>query len=93
MTNRMINTRLTKLFALEANKRELESQIEAVKAELKKELDDNNVDSIDTGKFIVRYTEVSSSKMDTKKFKEDHADMFEQYVVSANYRRFSYSVH
>lgn len=93
MTNRMINTRVAKLFALESAKRELETEIEAIKAELKKELEDNDLSSLDTGKFIVRFTEVSSNKMDTKKFKEDHSDMYEDYIVCQNYRRFSYSVH
>jgi len=93
MTNRMINNRISKLFELESHKRELETEIEAIKEELKKELEDNNLNSLDTGKFIVRFTEVSSNKMDTKKFKEDHSDMYEDYIVCQKYRRFSYSVH
>ncbi len=93
MTNRMINNRINKLFDLEAKKRELETQIDALKTELQQDMLSKDVDSVDTGKFIVRWTEVMSNKLDTKKFKADHADMFDLYSVPVNYRRFSYSVH
>ena len=93
MTNRMINNRINKLFDLESRKREIESQIDAIKSELQQDLLEKQVNSVDTGKFVVRWTDVTSSKMDTKRFKLDHADMFDLYSIPVNYRRFSYSVH
>lgn len=93
MTNRMVNNRIQKLFDLESKKRELESMIESLKLELKGDLEEKGIDSLDTGKFIVRWTPVSSMKLDTARFKEDHSELFEKYSVESNYKRFSYSVH
>lgn len=93
MTNRMVNTRVQKLFELEAKKRELESKIEALKSELQEDLKVKEVDSIDTGKFIVRWTPVSSVRIDSNRLKKENLDLFNQYSVASSYRRFSYSVH
>lgn len=93
MTNRMINNRVSKLFELEAAKRELETKIDAIKQELKDNLEALGVDDIDTGKFIVRYTPVVSTRLDTARFKADNLKLFNLYSVESSYRRFSYSVH
>lgn len=93
MTNRMVDNRIKKLFDLESQKRALESEIESLKTEIQSDMAERGVDSIDTGKFIVRWTNVSSTKLDTKRFKADHLALFNDYSVESNYRRFSYSVH
>ena len=93
MTNRMVNNRIQKLFELESQKREIESKIEEIKKELQSDMDDKGVVNIDTGKFIVRLTPVTQSRMDTKKFKNDYLELFNLYSTESSYRRFSYSVH
>lgn len=93
MTSRMVNNRVKKLFELESQKRELESAIDALKKELQEDLVEKDVDAIDTGRFIVRFTPVSSTRLDTARFKKDHISLFNEYSIESNYRRFSYSVH
>ena len=54
MTNRMMDNRIKKLQAIEAQQKELESQAEAIRSELKAELDANGEDEHNTGSFIIR---------------------------------------
>lgn len=93
MTDRMINNRIQKLFDLESQKRLLESEIESLKTEIQSDMSDKGVESIDTGRFIVRWTPVSSTRIDSARLKKENISLFNQYSIESNYRRFSYSVH
>lgn len=66
MTNKMIDNRVKKLRALEAQKAELEAQADAIRSELKAELEANNETEHNTGNFIVRWKEIISQRVDTK---------------------------
>ena len=89
MTERAINYRLKKLMELEAQKKELEKQIENIKSSIQTEMGQNEV--LETPKYLVKYTFVVSNRFDSKTFQEDYPNMYDEYTKKIKYRRFSFS--
>ncbi len=89
MTQRMIDARMKKLEALEAEKKELEAQIEAVKTEIQGEMGDD--ETIETPAYIIRWTITKTNRFDSKTFKQEHEKMYNQYLKESQSRRFSYA--
>ena len=69
MTNKTLNKRVAELRSLEAQIADLTKQAENVKAALKKELDAQKVDSIDTGLHRIFYYAYEKKSVDTAKLK------------------------
>ena len=89
MTQRMIDARMKKLEALEAQRKELEARIEAVKADIQDEMGDEEL--IETPTYIIHWTFTTSSRFDSKTFKAEHGKMYSQYLKETQSRRFSYA--
>lgn len=89
MTERMIVNRVRKLKELEAQKKDIEQQIEKLKAEIKADMEKRNLEEQKVGDYIVRFTTVISNKFDGKTFKADHAKLYKQYVRATESKRFS----
>jgi predicted phage-related endonuclease len=87
----MINNRVRKLQDLEAQIKELESQAEALRDELKADLTEKGEEEHNTGSFVVRWKMVFSSKLDSKALKASYPDMYASFSKPSNYRRFSVS--
>ena len=60
MTDRQINNRIAKLQSIEAQMKELEDQAEAIRAELKADLESKGEDEHNTGNFIIRWKEITT---------------------------------
>lgn len=88
MTNRQYDNRLKKLQALEEQKKAIEAEIKALQDEIKADMGD--VEEVDTGKWIVRFTTVISKRFDSAAFKKDHAGLYATYTRPTESRRFSY---
>ncbi len=58
MTEKMIENRIKKLQAIEAQQKELETAAEAIRAELKADLEEKGLDELKTKNFIVRWKEI-----------------------------------
>ncbi|MEE0202003.1 MAG: hypothetical protein U0I51_15860 [Muricomes sp.] len=89
MTERMIVNRVRKLKELEAQQKEIEEQIEALKAEIKADMQRKNLEEQRAGNYTVRFTTVISNRFDGKAFKADHAKLYDQYMRATESRRFS----
>ena len=70
MSERMIVNRVKKLKALEAQQKEIEAQIEALKDEIKADMQERGVEQQVAGDFLIRWTTVVSSRFDSKTFQE-----------------------
>ena len=75
---------------------ELYAQVESLKAELtaresliKDEMDSREIEILDLGNVIIRFTSVLSSRFDTKAFKQDFADIYALFTKQVASRRFS----
>ena len=77
MTNDMINQKIAQLRALEEASKSLEKQIEAIKNELKAELDSRQEDSINTVEHNIFYHCYEKSGIDTAKLKA--AGLYDEY--------------
>ena len=89
MTERMIENRVKKLQELEAQQKELEAQAEAIRAELKADLEDKGVDELKTRNFLIRWKEIISSRLDSKALKAALPDVYGQYSKATTSRRFT----
>lgn len=91
MGGRAIENRIKKLKALEDQKKVLEAQISELQEEIKKDMEAEGIEEMQAGIFIIRFTSVLSSRFDTKRFKENYGELYEQYVKQVTSRRFAIS--
>lgn len=89
MTERMIENRVKKLQAIEAQQAELEAQAEAIKAELKADLEEKGLDELATKNFIIRWKEIISNRLDGKALKAALPEIYSQYCKPSVSRRFT----
>ena len=64
MTERMLENRIKKLQVLEEEKKQLEKQIEAVKAEIKADMDNKGLEERKAGEHIIRFVTIISNRFD-----------------------------
>lgn len=77
MTNEMMNAKIDELRALEAQIAEINKQVEAIKTQLKGELDSRQVDSVNTEKHNIFYSCYEKAGVDTAKLKA--AGLYDEY--------------
>ncbi len=89
MTERMIENRIRKLQAVEAQQKELEVQAEALRTELKADLEEKGLDELQTANFVIRWKEIASSRLDSKALKASFPDIYGQFIKQSSCRRFT----
>ena len=89
MTERMIENRVKKLSALESQIEELKEQAEAIKAELKADLEERGVQELKTKNFLIRWKEIVSNRLDGKALKAALPEIYSQYCKPTSSRRFT----
>ena len=76
-TERQIDNRAKKLEALEAEIKALEEQAEAVKNELKAELEEQNTEELKTiSGYVIRWKLIKGSRLDGKALKANYPDIY-----------------
>ena len=89
MRNSDIRNTVEELQNLYAQADELKAQITAREAMIKEEMDNREIETLDLGNVIIRFTRVLSSRFDTKAFKKDFADVYAMFTKQVASRRFS----
>ena len=89
MTERMIENRAKKLKNLESQIAELQEQADAIKSELKADLEEKGVDELKTKNFIIRWKEIISNRLDGKALKAALPEIYSQYCRTSASRRFT----
>ena len=89
MTERQIANRIKKLKELEAQQDILQQQIDVLKAEIQAEMNDNEIMTVCD--FVVHWCKVVTSRLDTKRIKEELPDIYSKYIKETHSRRFSIS--
>lgn len=84
-----ITTIIEKLKEWEAIQTEVAAEVEALKDQIKEELNSRGVEELEAGQYIARFTTVLSTRFDTTCFKREHAEMYKQYTKQTTSRRFS----
>ena len=70
---------------------EATAEVEAIKDEIKREMDKRGVEELEAGQYIARFTTVLSNRFDTTAFKKEHGEMYKMYTKQSTSRRFSIS--
>lgn len=86
-----ITDKVKELKELKAMVKELDKEIEKIEDELKNELLKRDIEELDVGAYIIRYTNVLSDRLDTKKLKEAMPDVYKMYLKQTASRRFTIS--
>lgn len=89
MKNTEIRETVSELQDLYANLELIKSAITARENAIKEEMDSREVETLDLGNVIVRFTNVLSNRFDTKAFKQDFADVYAMFTKQVASRRFS----
>jgi len=89
MGNRALENRINKILELEAQADELKKQADTIKEEIKSQMLAAGSDELQTPNFIIRFKEIVSSRFDTKRFKVDHAKLYEAYTTAGTSKRFT----
>lgn len=77
MTNEMMDSKVVEIELLEAQIKALKASVDSLKGDLKAELDERQVDCVDTGLNKIWYQAYEKSTVDTKALKE--AGLYEKY--------------
>lgn len=70
---------------------EAQAEVEALKDDIKREMDQRGVEELEAGQYIARFTTVLSNRFDTTTFKKEHGEMYKLYTKQSKSRRFSIS--
>ena len=89
MTEKMIENRVKKLQAIEAQLKELEAAADAIRAELKADLEEKGVEELQTKNFLLRWKETVSNRIDSKALKAALPDVYGQFCRASVSRRFT----
>ena len=84
-----LSTIIEKLKEWEAIQAEAAAEVEALKDQVKAEMNSRGVEELEAGQYIARFTTVLSNRFDTTCFKREHAEMYRQYTKQTTSRRFS----
>ena len=92
MTNAEMITKIEELKTWEALLEEAKAEAEAIRDELKAEMLDKETEELDLdGKYIMRWTSVTSNRFDSASFKRALPDLYKSYLKQSLSRRVSIS--
>ena len=76
----------------EAMMEEMKTQADAIRDEIKAEMDARDMEEMIAGQYIVRYTSVLSNRFDSTAFKRVMPEIYKAYTKQVSSRRFSISM-
>ncbi len=76
----------------EAMMEEMKTQADAIRNEIKAEMDARDLEEMIAGQYIVRYTSVLSNRFDSTAFKRVMPEIYKAYTKQVSSRRFSISM-
>lgn len=89
MNNNELRNTVAELQDLYAQAETLKAEISSREANIKQEMENREVEVINLGTSIIRFTSILSNKFDTKRFKADFADIYNMFLKQVPSRRFS----
>lgn len=84
-----IENRVAELKRLENAIEDISSKAEALRNEIKNEMNLRGVEELSAGSYIVKFTSVLTSRFDTKKFKDNFGEIYHLFVRQVPSKRFS----
>lgn len=84
-----LDAKVAELRELQSMIAELESQVEAIKDTIKTKMMDEGTEELTGNGWKATWHTVSSSRLDSKKLKADHPDLYSQYSKTTAATRFT----
>lgn len=73
----------------EAILEEAKQEADSIRDEIKADMTEKEVEELDLGQYIVRYTSVLTNRFDTTSFKKTYGDLYKEFTKQIASRRFS----
>ena len=73
----------------EAMMEEIKAEADKVRNTIKAEMEAREVEELEAGQYIIRYTSVLSNRFDSTAFKKEHADLYKTFTKQVASRRFT----
>lgn len=89
MSANEIASKIEALKEWEAIAQEAQAEIESLKDSIKLEMDRRNIEELEAGQYIVRYTTVLTQRFDSTAFKRALPEIYKGYLKQSTSRRFS----
>lgn len=89
MRNQEIRNTVKELQDLYAQADELKAQITEREQAIKEEMDNRELEVLDLGNVIIRFTSILSNRFDTTTFKKQYADLYNNFLKQVSSRRFA----
>ena len=86
-----LESRIAKMQEWDAIAEEAKAEAEAIRDTIKEEMQKRDISELVAGKFIVRWTSVTSNRFDSSAFKKIHGDLYKAFCKATESRRFSVS--
>lgn len=87
-TNRQYDKRVRELMELESLKADIQKQIDAIEEDIQADMGDT--DAVVTKNFVITWKHIISRRFDSKAFKQEHEKLYNQFLTTAESRRFLY---
>lgn len=87
-TEIQLRNRAKKFMELQAEIKALQDQQDALKAELKADLEAKGIESAQAGQWTVHFQTAASNRFDTRAFKSDHRDLYDMYFKVGTTKKF-----
>ena len=89
MSNIEITGKIEALKDLESLIEEAKAEAETLRDEIKAEMLNRNIEELEAGQYIVRWTSVLTQRFDTTAFKKVMPEVYKEYTKQVSSRRFS----
>ena len=89
MTERRIERRLKKLAELEQQIAELEKEADAIKDEIKQDMEAKGIDEMCCKDKVIRWREIQTNRLDGKALQKALPDIYRQFLKPCTSRRFT----
>lgn len=73
----------------EAILEEAKAEVESIRDEIKADMAGKELEEMDLGQYIVRWTPILSNRFDTTAFKKAYGDLYKAYTKQVASRRFT----
>ena len=91
MSTTELTAQIESLRALEELIEEAKTEADVLRDAIKQEMLNRDVDTLEAGKFIVRWTSVLSQRFDSTAFKKVMPEIYKAYLKQVSSKRFSIS--
>ena len=89
MANNELLNKIQALNEWEALMEEAKAEAEAIKDEIKRELEMRDTEELVCGQYIIRYTNILTQRFDTTSFKKALPDVYKAFIKQSASRRFT----